>query len=130
MSKPLNSPTIPADVQTSPTWPYVLRFALAMEARLALPENRAKGDREGWVKDTPGSLGYQASRHVEHLRILVLDANVGHPDYMAEVLRRAVNAANFLMMMADASGALVPSAEEVTQPDATPLPQDAATAAE
>ena len=43
-----------AEFPDSPTWPHVLAFARLMERKLA--QNRHKGDREGWIGDSPTSL--------------------------------------------------------------------------
>lgn len=98
---------IPAQFVASPTFRYVLAFAVEMEKRLGLPENRAKGDRDGWLRASPrqlltlgghqlGSLDAEIDNALDDRRELNLE----------EVLKRAANAGNYLMMLADRSGAL------------------------
>lgn len=102
----MNDTKQPTDTQSmsaSPTWPYVLAFALEMERQLAA--NRHKGDREGWVHDEPHDLLAQVNRNARELGAALFDRDAGS-DRGADILRRAVNVANFAMMTADAAGVL------------------------
>jgi hypothetical protein len=100
---------IPAQMVASPTFRYVLAFAVAMEQRLALPENRAKGDRTGWMAARPGDLHRAVSYHAANLSDYVDDgqsAENGGAWDTDKVLQYAANVANFAMMVADRTGAL------------------------
>ncbi|MEM1355957.1 MAG: hypothetical protein AAGH88_13870 [Planctomycetota bacterium] len=79
----------------SPTWPYVLAFAKRMEAKLA--KNRHKGDRLGWLKDTPASL----VRRIDDERIELL-AEIRSGGIALDVMDEAADVANMAMMTADA----------------------------
>lgn len=79
----------------TPTRQYVDAFAKTMEQRLA--ENRHKGDRPGWLKETPIVHVEAAMRHVWSLGTAVLTKAP-----RAEVVRLAADAANRLLMAADA----------------------------
>lgn len=79
---------------SSPTIPHVLKFAEAMEGKLA--KNRHKGDREGWLKNDPWEL-------FNRLRVEVkeLDLALTHCQSPDEVLKECADIANFAMMVAD-----------------------------
>lgn len=96
---------------SSPTQKYVNAFAGAMEGQLDVPENRAKGDAEGWRADSPWSLLEAAKRNLAALEREMERRETGM-DTTADILRRAVNTANFLMMVADVCGALPATAAE------------------
>ena len=80
--------------QNSPTWPWVLRFAQMMEAKLAA--NRHKGDRDGWIGMPRAALMDLLRAEVEELGAA---AN-------SEAGLEAADVANFAMMIADVTGAL------------------------
>lgn len=94
-----------SDTTQSPTQQYVSTFAEEMEKRLALPENRAKGDRPGWVSASPHALLESAQRNLKLLERALYARDAGD-DTTADILRRAANTANFCMMVADVCGAL------------------------
>ena len=85
----------------SPTWPYVLAFAEAMEEKLAA--NRHKGDREGWLKDSPEAL---FARLEEETRELLCVLESSYILSKTKVLHEAADVANFAMMIADVCGGL------------------------
>ncbi len=90
---------IPEPENDSPTWPVVLAFAKLMEHKLAL--NRDKGDREGWLKDTPLDLSIRIlEEHHEMTDALMAHwACNGASDHY--VALEAADVANFAMMLAD-----------------------------
>jgi len=79
---------------TSPTIPHVLKFAEAMEGKLA--KNRHKGDREGWLKNDPWELLTRLKQETRELE-LALEFRQD-PD---SVLKECADIANFAMMVAD-----------------------------
>lgn len=90
----------------SPTQPYVDAFAAEMEKKLA--KNRHKGDREGWLKDTPRALFERLIQEVDELHSALADGTDAE-----SVLSEAADVANFAMMIADtyaARDALAPAA--------------------
>lgn len=98
--------------EPSPTWPYVLAFALRMERKL--DENRHKGNREGWIKDDPIALFRRLRDEAAELGAALTVERCGcravgectHPD--PKVGDEAADVANFAMMIADAVGDLEP----------------------
>lgn len=88
----------------SPTWPYVLGFALLMEAKLEA--NRHKGDRDGWIRCSVGD--FLLPRLREEFGELCDALPEGAP---AEIAAEAADVANFAMMIADVCGGLVPVAK-------------------
>lgn len=98
----------------SATWPYVMRFAVAMEAKLAA--NRHKGDREGWLYDEVYSLMGRVREEILELERAVWPGTKGRirgrigiatGDELDDVLHEAADVANMVMMVADRCGALV-----------------------
>lgn len=80
-------------INESKTWPHVLEFALIMEAKLG--QNRHKGDREGWLKDSPEALVFRMRQEVVELcGALMFDK----PD---AIISECADVANFAMMVAD-----------------------------
>jgi hypothetical protein len=100
MFEPPTSPLVGRDMlMESPTGPYVARFAVLMEWQLA--RNRHKGDRPGWMKDTPDAL---LGRLYEEADELKRDIAAGAtPDTIA---RSAADVANFCLFLADRCGGL------------------------
>lgn len=80
-------------LQTSTTWPYVMEFALRMEAKLV--KNRHKGDRSGWIRDIPFSLLNRIQDEWAELNAALCVGNV------EQVKDEAADVANFAMMVAD-----------------------------
>jgi NTP pyrophosphatase (non-canonical NTP hydrolase) len=78
---------------SSPTFKYVMDFACDMEAKLA--KNRHKGDREGWIHDTPGSLLERLKEEVKELELAIEVAHMGG------IIAEAADVGNFAMMIAD-----------------------------
>ena len=78
----------------SPTRPFVDSFADAMESKLE--KNRHKGDREGWLKDTPRALFERLKQEVDELHAALADGTD-----VESVLSEAADVANFAMMIAD-----------------------------
>ncbi|HUR93093.1 MAG TPA: hypothetical protein VMY76_00825 [Gemmatimonadales bacterium] len=93
--------SVPPD---SPTWPYVFRFALLMEAKL--DKNRHKGNREGWINDSPGALFKRLMEEAAELKFELFSGNDS-----ARVANEAADVANFAMMIAGVCGGLVPVAK-------------------
>lgn len=91
----------------SPTWPYVLAFAIRMEAKLE--KNRHKGNREGWLKDDPDDLSSRLKQE-----LVELDDAVFHEDWAQDsegrerIANEAADVANFAMMIADVCGGVKP----------------------
>lgn len=88
-------------LRESATWPFVLSFALAMEAKL--DRNRHKGDSEGWRKDAPRAL---FDRLEEEVRELKLALRLGRARWyetaqISDIISEAADVANFAMMLAD-----------------------------
>jgi len=83
-----------AEPTGSPTWPFVLEFAKRMEAKLE--KNRHKGDREGWLKDTPDALWDRLSDEALELYESLSSGDCEH------VADEAADVANFAMMVSDA----------------------------
>lgn len=79
----------------SPTYRYVLAFGKLMEWKLS--QNRHKGDRNGWIGDSPMDL-YDRVKE-ETTELLVALANGGTWE---EVALEAADVANMAMMVADA----------------------------
>ncbi len=77
----------------SPTFPYVLAFAEAMEAKLA--KNRHKGDRAGWLKLTTDELWNLMRNEIVELRQAIENGNA------EDIKKEAADVANFVMMIAD-----------------------------
>lgn len=94
----------------STTWPIVGAFALAMEETLDQPLNRAKGDREGWLKTNPLDpleAIARAQKNLDRMRVLIAQKGAaGHVDE-SELRRRATNAANLTMIALDVCGGLI-----------------------
>lgn len=89
---------IPVGVELdSPTWPLVLLFAVEMEIKLA--QNRHKGNRSGWLHDSPESLIERIGDEFGEL----CEA-IGRRDPSQHVYREAADVANFAMMTADSYG--------------------------
>jgi len=81
----------------SPTWPYVYRFALAMESKLA--QNRHKGDRDGWLHDGGLSLLARLREETDELEQAIRQPMTERSD--TELLGESADVANFAMMVAD-----------------------------
>lgn len=77
----------------SPTWPYVIDFAQAMEGKLAL--NRHKGDRAGWLSLTTDKLWTLLQKELVELRAAIETGNA------EDIKKEAADVANFAMMIAD-----------------------------
>ena len=89
----MNDPeTIPLD-KGSPTWPHVLTFAELMEHKL--DQNRHKGDREVWLKDSPWALLERIKQEVRELQQAMF--HIGTTNAIEE----CADVANFAMMVAD-----------------------------
>jgi NTP pyrophosphatase (non-canonical NTP hydrolase) len=84
---------IPPEVSTSPTWPYVLKFALEMEKKLA--KNRHKGNAENWQMAGAKILFRLLRDEVDELAE-ALDHCV--PE---DSIKECADVANFAMMIAD-----------------------------
>ena len=80
---------------SSPTFEYVLAFALEMEGKLS--QNRHKGDREGWVNDHPLALLCRIEDEVAELKLAIVNGETP-----GEVTKEAADIGNFAMMVADA----------------------------
>ena len=80
----------------SPTWPFVLAFAVRMEAKLA--KNRHKGDRDGWLKDAPWPLFVRLLGEMSELERAIREGE--SPEDIAD---EAADVANFAMMVADSA---------------------------
>ena len=78
----------------SPTWNCVVAFADQMEAKLE--RNRHKGDREGWLKDTPSDLLKQLREEVDELELAIAR---NYPPWC--ITGEAADVGNFAMMVAD-----------------------------
>lgn len=78
----------------SPTWPIVVDFGFVMEHKLAA--NRHKGDREGWLRDSPLALISRAFGELRELYNAVFDNE--EPD---AVWFEAADVANMVVMVAD-----------------------------
>jgi NTP pyrophosphatase (non-canonical NTP hydrolase) len=78
----------------STTWPTVYRMAEQMEQKLS--ENRHKGDRRGWILDSPEALIRRCREELDELEAAVLAEQTGE-----SVWREAADVANFAMMIAD-----------------------------
>jgi DNA-directed RNA polymerase subunit RPC12/RpoP/NTP pyrophosphatase (non-canonical NTP hydrolase) len=88
----------------------VLAFARLMEAKLE--KNRHKGNREGWIKDSPRALFDRLRDEVEELG-QEIDADCPASTTGGE----AADVGNFAMMIADVAGALkVPAAPSEPTP--------------
>lgn len=87
----------------SPTWPYVLKFAERMEAKLA--KNRHKGDREGWLKDNPWNLVERILDETVELQQCFSTDGAGAGVWLLktpeETADECADVANFCMMVAD-----------------------------
>ena len=90
----------------SGTWPVVTAFAAEMENKLA--ENRHKGDREGWLKDTPEALLERLDEEVTELKEAVRLMKTLPPSEVTKmrVTQEAADVGNFAMMVADVCGGL------------------------
>lgn len=100
----------------SPTWPHVFAFALRMEAKLA--KNRHKGDRSGWLKDSPHSLWDRIGDESQEL----FEALEG--DNVEAVWNESADVANFAMMVADSFTASREKTKEVYPSTTQPPAQD------
>lgn len=80
----------------SRTLPVVLAFARRMEAKLA--KNRHKGDRGGWLKDTPSALLRRLKVETNELEKAIQSNSCG------DIANEAADVANFAMMIADVCG--------------------------
>ena len=89
----------------SATWPWVLAFAREMEAKLA--QNRHKGDREGWARESPELLLLRLKEEVFEMEVLLqtslVDLRAGD-EWERAVRGEAADVANFAMMIADVAG--------------------------
>ena len=92
----------------SATWPWVLAFARRMEAKLE--QNRHKGDREGWQKDSANALLRRLSDELDELKAAVARPLINSERQIA-IADEAANVANFAMMIADVAGDLQPRPE-------------------
>lgn len=88
-----------AGVDPGKTWPVVMRFAVAMEGKLA--QNRHKGDRAGWLAMDCGELRDRLRDEVDELDDAI--RNLSGPK---AILAEAADVANFAMMIADREGVL------------------------
>lgn len=82
----------------SPTYRYVLAFSLDMERKLDV--KRHKGDRNGWLAETPEWLHDYLKGEVDELRSEI-DHVDGDP---SRVINEAADVANLAMMVADSYG--------------------------
>lgn len=78
----------------SPTWVYVVGFALRMEKKLA--KNRHKGDREGWLKMSRAQIWGRIQDETKELGDALGEGNV--PE---DIANECADIANFAMMLAD-----------------------------
>lgn len=94
-----------AGLESSPTWPSVLRFARQMEAKLEA--NRHKGNRRHWLMSEPHWLFDRLVEESKELKREILVGDVRMQEtlnarYHAEGLtREAADVANYAMMLAD-----------------------------
>lgn len=104
----MNDPeTIPLD-KGSPTWPHVLQFAELMEHKL--DQKRHKGDREGWLKDSPWALYNRICDEMVELKNAL--QCVGSHNAIME----CADVANFAMMVADVVATRPETLSEVPTP--------------
>lgn len=104
--EPQPQPKLPV---LSPTWPYVLAFAIRMEAKLE--KNRHKGDREGWIKDDPEDLISRLKQELVDLETEVehrIEPGVVGVGSVESIAGEAADVANFAMMIADVCGGVKP----------------------
>jgi hypothetical protein len=88
------------DHTSSPTWPHVEYFARRMEYKLSV--NRHKGDREGWLIETPEWLfarGIVEGGEIAQLMTHCPDDR--DPNWAELVADECADQANLLMMLAD-----------------------------
>lgn len=78
----------------SPTWKYVLKFAVRMEQKLA--KNRHKGNRENWLKDSPSALMDRAREELKEL-----DEALDQWTSDEAIQNECADVANFAMMISD-----------------------------
>jgi NTP pyrophosphatase (non-canonical NTP hydrolase) len=97
----------------SPTWPHVLAFARRMEAKLEA--NRHKGNREGWLKDSPFDLFRRLRDEADELGEALRCRSESEV-----IANEAADVANFAMMIADVVGGLCSVKGEVTPLVAVP----------
>jgi hypothetical protein len=89
----------------SATWPCVFEFARRMEAKLDL--NRHKGDREGWLKDSPEALFCRIKDELHELDIAMqqgyvrLNEPANSEMWANKIANECADVANFAMMVAD-----------------------------
>jgi hypothetical protein len=88
--------TIAITFPDSPTAPYVLAFARLMERKL--DQNRHKGNREGWIQDSPMALLRRLREELDELE----------RSRTADAPGEAADVGNFAMMVADACGGIAP----------------------
>lgn len=103
----------PPNKPSSPTWPIVLQFAAMMEAKL--DRNRHKGNREGWLRDTPVALLVRLYEETCELRDAIAEGHTA-----AFVAEEAADVANFAMMLADVVLTNAKIASMATNPIYTP----------
>lgn len=91
--------------RVSGTLPFVLQFALRMEAKLEA--NRHKGDREGWIRDDPQALFERLKQEAAELEREILVGFVrmhepaNAPFHADKLANEAADVANFALMIAD-----------------------------
>jgi len=81
----------------------VLRFALAMEAKLR-EHDEDRGER-GWIDDDPWPLLNRALEEVEELRIALVDVDLSLDEFVEQRARgECADVGNFLCMIFDVLG--------------------------
>lgn len=98
----------------SPTWPFVLGFAVWMEQKLS--ENRHKGGRESWLRDDPLALLARLREEAHELEAEIVGLSMGFSSELS-ILREAADVANFAMMIADSVTRSRPVVAKVNGPE-------------